>query len=262
MKLEDAYTQQSAIYSETHPMMQALAARIKTLRQTIDPAAGGDSEGSLRETEVERQIAVIDLQLGQLAEQRKADEERKAELEQSIAKTPEVEMALNALYRRHSDLQAQYQQVVLKQADAETGEKLEINRQAERFEVIEQAEVPEEPVAPNRMLIAGGGVFGSVALGISLILLAEMTISTIRSPRDIERWHDIHPIVTVPYIRTASEIRFGRLRMAGVALALLVVIPSGLYALDQYYLPLPLIGERLADKLGLDAIVHLIDRRL
>jgi len=259
--LEQAYLQQRAIYSESHPSMKNLAARIEAMRQVVGSSSSNDAQ-TARENEISRQIDVINSQLSKLADQRVMDESRKRSLEASIEKTPEVEMALNALYRRHSDLQEQYSQATSKQAEAETGEKLEVNRQSERFEVIEQARVPERPVAPNRALIAGGGLIGSIALGLGLAMLAEMTNTAIRSPRDLERWHDLHPVVTVPYVRTAAEVRFGRLRMAGIVLALIVVIPSGLYAVDQYYLPLPLIAEQLMDRLGIDNVIKIIGRRL
>jgi hypothetical protein len=241
--------------------MLRLAARIKLLRQSINPAADGEGSGSFRETEITQKIRQIDTQLALHNKQRVVDEARKAALEASLAKTPGVEMALNALGRRHSELQVQYEQAVFKQAEAEIGEKLEINRQAERFEIIEQARVPDEPDAPNRTLIAIGGTFGSVALGVALMVLAETLSASIHTPRDLERQLDLRPVVTVPYIRTAADIHRRRLRLTGIVLAVFVIVPGGLYLIDQHYLPLPLIAERLIDDLGLDEVVRLIERR-
>ena len=170
-------------------------------------------------------------------------------------------MALNALDRRHSSLQRQYQQAVLKQTEAEIGETLEINRQGERFEIIEQARVPEDPDAPNRPLIAAGGSFGSAALGIALMVLLETMSTAIRTPRDLQRRLELRPVVTIPYIWTAAEILRRRLRIAGIVLAVLVILPGGLFAIDKYYLPLPLVVERLFDRTGLDVVLLLIERR-
>jgi polysaccharide chain length determinant protein (PEP-CTERM system associated) len=259
--LEANYMQQKAVYAESHPSMRTMAARIERLRQSINPSAGGDTSVSLREELIRQQIDVIGSQLAHLAEQRAADEARKAALETSIANTPQVEMVLNELRRRHSHLQTQYQQTVLKQGEAETGEKLEINRQAERFEIIEQALVPEEPEAPNRPLIAFGGIFSSLALGLGLMTLAEMLNNVIRTPRDLERALKLHPVVTIPYVSTAAETRMRRLRIVGSAVALLVIVPSGLYAVDQYYLPLPLLAEGLLQEMGLDWVLVLISQR-
>ena len=259
--LERTYAEHSAIYAESHPVMRRMAARIKVLRQSINPASAGGDSASFRETEITQKIKLIDTQLTLHTQQRSVDEARKAWLETSIAKTPDVEMGLNTLNRRHSDLQIQYQQAVFKQVEAETGEKLEINRQAESFEIIEQARVPDEPDAPNRPLIAVGGSFGSAVLALALVVLAETLGSAIHTPRDLERRLELRPVVTIPYIWTAAEIRRRRLRIAGVVLAVLVIVPGGLFAIDKYYLPLPLVVERLLDRTGLDEILQLFVRR-
>jgi uncharacterized protein involved in exopolysaccharide biosynthesis len=259
--LERTYAEQSAIYAESHPVMRRMATRIKLLRQSISPATAGGDSASLRGAEITQKIKLIDTQLTLHTQQRAVDELRKATLEASIAKTPDVEMGLNALNRSYSDLQFQYQQAVLKQVEAETGEKLEINRQSESFEIIEQARVPDEPDAPNRPLIAVGGLFGSAALGVVLVVLAEMLDTAIRTPGDLERRLGLRPVVTIPYIRTAAEIHRRRLRIAGVVLAVLVIVPGGLFALDKYYLPLPLLVERLLDQAGLDSVLQIIARR-
>jgi hypothetical protein len=238
-----------------------MAARIKVLRQSINPAADGGGGASFRETEITQQINQIDTQLALHNKQRVVDEARKASLEDSIAKTPDAEMVLNALDRRHSELQVQYQQAVLKQAEAEIGEKLEVNRQAERFEIIEQARVPDKPEAPNRTLIAIGGSFGSVVLGVALMVLAETLSTAIHTPRDLERRLELRPVVTIPYIRTAADIHRRRLRLTGAVLAVFVIVPGGLYVIDLHYLPLPLIAERLIDELGLSEILRLIEQR-
>jgi hypothetical protein len=150
---------------------------------------------------------------------------------------------------------------VLKQAEAEIGEKLEVNRQAERFEIIEQARVPDKPEAPNRTLIAIGGSFGSVVLGVALMVLAETLSTAIHTPRDLERRLELRPVVTIPYIRTAADIHRRRLRLTGAVLAVFVIVPGGLYVIDLHYLPLPLIAERLIDELGLSEILRLIEQR-
>jgi uncharacterized protein involved in exopolysaccharide biosynthesis len=259
--LELTYAQQSAVYAESHPTMLRMAARIKVLRKSINPAADGDGSGSLRETEIKQQINQIDTQLALHNKQRVVDEARKASLEASITQTPDVEMVLNALDRRHSELQVQYRQGVLKQAEAEIGEKLEINRQAERFEIIEQARVPDKPEAPNRTLIAVGGSFGSVVLGVALMVLAETLSAAIHTPRDLKRRLDLRPVVTIPYIRTSADFHRRRLRLTTVVLAVFVIVPGGLYIIDQHYLPLPLVAERLIDTLGLGEVLRLVEQR-
>ena len=61
------------------------------------------------------------------------------------------------MMRDYDNLQAQYKLAQSKTSVAETGEQMEEDRQAERFEVLEQASVPDEPISPNkpRILLVG-----------------------------------------------------------------------------------------------------------
>ena len=164
---------------------------------------------------------MIDRELALMDDQQKSDEARAKELRASLAKTPQVEMALNAYERRYANLQARYDNAVKKLAEAEIGQRLEVNRQAERFEVIEQAQMPSNPVSPNRLLIAGGGTVASLGLGLALALALELLNPAIRTSADLQRRLQLHPVVAVPYIRTRGERRRMAIRWA-IRLALVI----------------------------------------
>lgn len=264
-ELERALVQRRALYSDTHPEIKNLKQRIAALEAAILSAADvSDAPGASvnpQDAEFQRKIDLIKTQLKLLDDQETASNERRTVLEASIAATPQVELTLNALNRRREELQAQYDNAVVKQAEAETGEKLEVNQQAERFEVIEQAQVPEVPVAPNRVLIAAGGFFGSIAMGLGLALAIELMNSSIRTAGDLQRRLGLWPVVMVPYIATDVELRRRRWRLRVGVLTILIVLPAALFAIDQYYYPLSLIIETVLGKTGLDAVVQQISNR-
>ena len=132
-----------------------------------------------------------------------------ADLEQRIAKTPEVERGLSALTRDNANLFSEYQEVLAKQQDAQLAESLEENQQAERFSILEPAMRPDSPSSPNRpqlivlALIAAFGAGGAAALGVELLM------STIRGRNHISGLMEDHPIAVIPYIRGERENRFG-----------------------------------------------------
>lgn len=167
-----------------------------------------------------------------------------SELTESIFKTPAVEAALAALTRDYQNLQEEYRQTKAKYADAQTGEMLEQDRQAERFEVLEQATVPSEPTKPNRKKILVAGFGGGIALGIGLVVLLELLDNSIRTVSDLERRLQLRPIGVIPYIVTPSERRRTRWKLAGGAVACVTIIAAGLVAVHLYYLPLDLLAER------------------
>ncbi|MEO1456559.1 MAG: hypothetical protein AAFV49_03190, partial [Pseudomonadota bacterium] len=83
----------------------------------------------------------------------------------------------------------------------------------------------------------------------------------IRTVTDLERRLNLRPIVTIPYIRTEREVRRAVWRFRIVTLLLLVVVPLSLYLIDQYYLPLETILQRIIEKTGLIRAVDLIKAR-
>ena len=135
---------------------------------------------------------------------------------------------------------------------------MEAGQQAERFEVIEQAVPAERPDSPNRPLIIAAGMAGSTAIGIGLMVLTEMLNRSLRTARDLERQLQIRPIVSIPHVRTASEVRFGVWRSRLVGLAVLVGIPLAAWLIDQYYMPLPLLAGRALNMLGVSWLIDLL----
>lgn len=167
-----------------------------------------------------------------------------AELTESISKTPTVEAALAAMTRDYQNLQEEYRQTKSKVADAETGERLEQDRQGERFEVLEQATIPTEPTKPDRKKIIMAGVAGGIGLGIGLAVLLELLDGSIRSVSELERRLQIRPIGVIPYIVTSAERRRTRWKLAGGAVACITIVAAGLIAVHLYYLPLDFIAEK------------------
>ena len=62
-----------------------------------------------------------------------------ADLQDRIARTPEVERGLTALTRDRENNFKEYQDILAKQQDAQLWENLEQNQQAEKFSILEPA---------------------------------------------------------------------------------------------------------------------------
>lgn len=276
-ELRRMLVQKRSILAESHPEIVALKANIDALEASLVSNAGkneNDAEDQagtaarparevLRATSrAQSELNLIDRELSLMVEQQKGDEERAVELRASLAKTPQVEMALSAYERRYENLQARYDNAVQKLAEAETGQRLEINRQAERFEVIEQAQVPPDPESPNRLMIAGGGAAASLAVGMALALALEMLNPAIRTSADLQRRLQLHPVVSVPYIYTRGERRRWALKWAIRIMLVAGGIAALLWAVDQYVVPLEVLWSRLLDRTGFEGFIRTVQERL
>ena len=86
--------------------------------------------------------------------------------------------------------------------------------------------------------------------GIAVVAALEFLNTSIRRPTDIRRNLGITPLATVPYVYTPMEMVMRRATVATVFVLLVAGIPLALYAVHTYYLPLDLIYEKVASKLG------------
>lgn len=253
-----------AVFAESHPQVRSLVARIEALEASLGPEDRRKAEELVAERrgELNREIRLVDDRIALLKKQQSDALDTKERLAEAVARAPDVEMELNAMERRYRDLQERYQDNARKLAVAQTGEKLEVNRQAERFEVIEQAETPNEPIAPNRRIIAVGGVAGGFAAAFTLIVLAELMNQSVRTASDLERALNLRPVVTIPYIETEQEVRRRVWRTRVVTLFVLVVVPSALYAVDQFVMPLALLFEEVLERTGAMNFIEMVKDRL
>lgn len=227
--------QKRASFTETHPEVKRLAEQVRELE-----------DATMRTDSVERetaaaspQIAAIESRMEGLVRQREQMQHNLDRLEQSIGDTVQVEMGLAALVRQQEEIQSNYRATSDKLAQAETGERLEEDRQAERFEVIEQPTMPTSPIWPNRPLLLALGVFASLGAGIAPLAATEIMNPSVRRSTDLEKRFGRAAIITIPFIETVAELRrrkrrrrIGMLVAAGGFCVALILVHTMVKPLD------------------------------
>ncbi|MEM7211968.1 MAG: Wzz/FepE/Etk N-terminal domain-containing protein [Pseudomonadota bacterium] len=182
-------------------------------------------------------------QVDLLQAQQASTEARVAEIQTAIDRTNQVEMALSAMQRRFEHLKVQHREAVRKQSEAATGEKLEDSRQSERFEIIEQAHVPEKPIAPRREFVAMGGALGSLSLAMALAGMLELLSKTVRTSRDLERLLNVRPILVFPRISTRRERIRSTLWMFAMVVLTFVGLIGAAVGVHLYVTPLDVLMQ-------------------
>lgn len=171
--------------------------------RSLDPArAEALRPGARRLT---REIARLGRALALVDVAAEADRARLAALRASIAATPGIERRLLDLVRVRDALKARHALAAAKQAEAALAERIETARQAERFELVEAAAVPDEPEGPRRGLVAAGGALASILAALGTALLLESGNRRIRDGADLQRLLGIDAIVSVPAMPRARH---------------------------------------------------------
>lgn len=254
-------TQLRAVYSERHPSVRKAIRRIEALEKesaaeaAAEKANGGTTEQATRKAvsspRIAAQVAAIDRKIADLNVRRKGVDQKISEVEESILRTPQVEVALRNLTRRYEQLQAQQSNAQSKAAEAETGELLEESRQAERFEVIERATTPSRPDKPKRPQLMAAGLFVSVAAGVALVLLVELLDGSIHRGLDLEKRLQMRPLATIPLVVSTEERQAQIRRRAMMLSAAVVLMLAAIAAVHMFYRPLDVMVPQLMQRLGI-----------
>ncbi len=253
--LRQQLAQALSVYSETSPNVTMLKNRVAALEPVVEEQLALINPDFLGMSEYEIQLAQLDGRLEFLAGEKARLVTTLDNLDRSIRETPANEMTLTGLQREQESLSFQYDQAERRLADAAVGERIEVLAKGERFNLVEQATPPADPLSPNRLLIGGGSVAAGLGAGLGFILLMEMLNRSIRRPVEITSKLGIQPLATVPYIRTRGETRWKRAVVLGVLALIAIAIPAALFALHKYYLPMDLLLRNLADNVGLSGFL-------
>ena len=183
------------------------AARIALSDKIAEETRNGAAD--INGIQLEGRIAVVANRIRMLTKQTEETRLQIANLEQRIAKTPEIERGIAALTRDYENIFREYQDVLAKQQDAQLAESLEENQQAEKFSILEPAQRPDEPSSPDRPQLIVLALLGALGAGGAAALGVEILLSTIRGRHHISKLIDGHPIAVIPYIQGESDRRFG-----------------------------------------------------
>ena len=124
-----------------------------------------------------------------------------AAIQNKLAAVPAVERKLNVLERERKRLEKQYSIITERYAEAELTAQVEQTQRSSRFQVLEEAMVPQEPVSRSRKSIL---IFGSVAgllFALTVTLMIEVLNPAIRRAEHLERDLGIMPVVSIPTVR-------------------------------------------------------------
>jgi len=192
-----------------------------------------------------QRASVIQRQRGLIGEQQDLIRSRIGEIEEALARAPEVERQFNLLEREQEQLKSQFTAITQRAASAEMSQALETQNQLERIEVLETALVPENPISGSRKKKVLMGFAASGLLGLALAFVMELFHPVIRTREHLERQLNVKAVVAIPKIQTPQ----GKRKSSLMRVALLV----GLVAL------IPLLFSGVRD--GLNGVWSLLQRR-
>jgi polysaccharide chain length determinant protein (PEP-CTERM system associated) len=175
------------------------------------------------------QLVSIDAEIPQLKKERQELLAGIATIEAKVSQSPKREQEMIALSRDYDNMKASYDDLLKKKLDADVSQNLEKRQKGEQFQILDPANLPEEPFTPNRKKILGIAV--ALALGIAFggAVILELMDPSLRNSNDFKHFFSYPVLATVPQIQDGEFVHRKKIRKAAIFLtgAVFTVAVSG-----------------------------------
>jgi uncharacterized protein involved in exopolysaccharide biosynthesis len=261
-QLTDARTQldeASKRYSSDHPdvirlqrLVESLQAKVAALPKTAAADTGEDAADNPPYLQLRAQKQITLDQIKALQDKRIALQAKVDEYRHRLEQTPVVESDYVTLLRDLQSAQEQYQRIRMKQMDAQVSENLESERKGEHFTLIEPPFASENPVSPNRVLIAVFGLILALGAGVGTVAVLEVLDDSVRGRHDLLRLLATPPLAVVPLIENSIDRRRSRRRRRAALYAAIGTVVAAIPAAHFLYRPLDVLWSVALRRLGVE----------
>ncbi len=242
-------------YADNHPDVKRLANQVAGLEKQQSTQKPKVKKQSSYSNPLYHQLAskiqLAEREIVRLQERQVTLREKLADYENRVVQTYKVEREYDDLTRDHANHLAKYQELRSKQLEAELAQNLESENKGESFTLIEPPLVPSTAEKPNRKKILAMGVIASIGLGIGLALLLDMIKGGVRGYNAITHVTGRVPLVVVPVIDTANDLKNRTNRKKWWFLGAILVLIVGVVGFHFFVMNLEVFWFKALRKLSL-----------
>ncbi|MCX6623700.1 MAG: hypothetical protein NTY38_22050 [Acidobacteria bacterium] len=100
-----------------------------------------------------------------------------------------------------------YDELDLKKSQSALATSLENQKASETLEMLDAANLPLEPIQPDRPVIIGAGVFVGLLIGCAFATVFEMRDTTLKNLKDVRAYTQLSVLATVPLLENDLMVR-------------------------------------------------------
>ena len=136
-------------------------------------------------------------------------------VENKVDRAPKREQEMISLTRDYDNLKKSYDELLKKKLDADISQNLEKRQKGEQFQILDPANLPEEPFIPNRPKVFGIAVLAALLIGFGGAIGLEMIDPSVRGAKEFRHFSEIPILASIPSIHdNAYAKKVGRRRAA------------------------------------------------
>ena len=172
-------------------------------------------------------------EIASLAREREEIRKNIASVERKIEQSPRREQEMISLIRDYENQKRSYDDLLKKKLDADVSQNLEKRQKGSQFQILDPANLPEEPSQPNRKMVMGIALLLALVLGFGGTIAWEAMDLRLRDVRDFRHLYKVPILGYIPVFqdqqyRREREVRraavFGGLITFAMAFSILLVV--------------------------------------
>jgi polysaccharide chain length determinant protein (PEP-CTERM system associated) len=208
-------------YTENHPDVTRLKNRIKELENAA--AVNGNTDQipisgvSRRKSALLRDQAIIENQIANFQSQIRVYQAR-------VEETPKREQELISLKRDYDNMNNLYSSLLKRKLESEISVSMERKQIGEQFQIIDRAQLPKRPIAPDLKKIFVMTLGVGFGLGCGLAYLLEFLDSSYRKPEKVEEDFNLPIIAAIPAIYSPKALYMKRIDMGLCSLFAFIIL--------------------------------------
>ena len=149
-------------------------------------------------------------------------------LQSRVDNTPLRAIEISKITRNYDITLRKYQDLLAKSLDSELSENMERKQKGEQFQIVDRANIPQHPVAPNRQRILLIGLFLGIGGGIGLAFLLDNLDKSFKSNEDLVGYSNVRLLAVLPTVATRGSVLEHRQARAMVIVASFGALVVGL----------------------------------
>ncbi len=162
-----------------------------------------------------RQKAVA-AEIASLKKEREEIRNALAAVEGKVAQSPLREQEMIAMIRDYENQKRSYDDLLRKKLEADVSQNLEKRQKGTQFQILDPANLPEEPFKPNRRKVMGAALLASLFLGFGLAIALEAADLRLRDVSDFRHYYKVPILGYIPALRDQRQRRVASMRRAAV----------------------------------------------
>lgn len=200
-----------AQYTSDHPDVVAISRRIAELQKEIArnsnqrTAPVSESVPDTPQLQQERaQLRGIRQSIASAKQEQKRLTDTVRTYQGRIESSPAVEEEYKQVTRDHETALQFYNNLLSKMNESSMATNLERRQQGEQFQVLDAANLPDQPSFPNPFIFSGGGLALGLAIGLLLTALLEYRDTSLKSEKDIYAFTGLPTVAVISYIEALA----------------------------------------------------------